>query len=119
MAGLIARWLSFAIGIWLTARIVPGFSVRSFGTAVWVAALLGVLHMLVGWLLFVAIGLGTLGIGFLLAFATRWLVTALLLVSIDAMLKSFVMKNFGVALLGSVVLTTIASLTDALLKRFL
>jgi hypothetical protein len=48
-----------------------------------VAALFGVLNFLLGWLLFAIFAVATLGIAWLLAFITRWIINAILLVITD------------------------------------
>jgi hypothetical protein len=50
--------------------------------------------------LFVAIGFGTLGLGFLLAFITRWLVDAIVLKIVDALSRSLEIVSFGRAFLA-------------------
>ena len=36
---LILSWLILSVAVWLTAAILPGFHVKSFGSAVLVAAI--------------------------------------------------------------------------------
>ncbi|MEK7706339.1 MAG: phage holin family protein, partial [Myxococcota bacterium] len=76
---ILYSWLILAVAVWLTAQLLPGVKVSGIGGALVVALIFGILNWLVGWLLFVVIGIGTLGVGFILAFATRWLVMAILL----------------------------------------
>jgi len=79
------------------------------------AAVLGVLQFLFGWLLFVFIGIGTLGIGFLLGVLTRVVVTALLLMATDKLSASLEIRGFKDALLGSVVITVISTIGQRML----
>lgn len=44
------RWLITALMMWITAAIVPGFRVATFGAAFWGAAVLAIGNWLVGWL---------------------------------------------------------------------
>jgi len=102
---ILLSWLVLSGAVWLTAVLLPGFEVRGFGGALIVAAVFGFLNWLLGWLLFVVIGIGTLGLGFLLAFITRWLVMAVLLKLTDALLDSLKIKSLGVALVGAAVMS--------------
>jgi putative membrane protein len=105
MTGIVLSWLVLAVAVWLTAKILPGFEVKSFGAAIGVAAIFGLLNWLVGWALFVAIGLGTLGLGFVLAFLTRWFVNAILLKVTDAISDSLSIKSFGTAFVGGLLMS--------------
>lgn len=116
MLELLTRWLVLSAAVWLTGRVLPGFDVRGVRSAALVAALLSILHVLVGKILFVLIGVGTLGLGFLLGFITRWVVTALLLSLVDSLLESFEIKSFRTALIGAVLFTLFSELGDKLVK---
>ncbi len=113
---LLISWLVLTLIVLLTAAIVPGVSVRGFGGALVVAALFGLLNMAIGWLLFVAIGFGTLGLGFLLAFLTRWLVDAILLKLVDALSKSLDIASFGHAFLAAMVMSGLGTLADWIIR---
>lgn len=115
--GLLISWALLTIVVFVTAAIVPGFKIRGFTGAVLVAALFGILNFALGWLLFVAIGFGTLGLGFLLAFVTRWLVDAILLMLVDALSKSLEIVSFGRAFLAAMVMSGLGTLLEFLLVR--
>lgn len=112
MIGLLVSWLVLTLVMLLTAAILPGFRIRGLGGAIIVAALFGVLNVLIGWLLFFVIGIGTLGLGFLLAFVTRWIVDAILLKAVDGLSKSLEIDGFGWALAGSAVIAALGILAD-------
>jgi len=109
---LLLSWLVLSFVIWMTAKLVPGVHVRGLGGVVLVAALFGVLNVLIGWLLFVLIGIGTLGLGFLLAFITRWIVNALLLKIVDSLTDKLTIVSFGRALLASLVMSVLGAVID-------
>ena len=113
--GFLLSWLVLSLAVYVTALVLPGFKVSSFGGALWVALLLGGLQWLIGWLLFVVIGIGTLGIGFLFAFITRWLVTAILLKLVDMMSRSLQIRSFGVAFVGALFMSGLGTLGQWLL----
>lgn len=104
--------------MWLTAAVLPGFELRGGVVgAVRVAALFGVLQFFLGWLIFFLIGVGTLGLGFLLAFITRWIVGAILLKLTDSLSSSLRIVSFGRALLGALLMSAIGTAAEALLVR--
>lgn len=112
LTSLIISWLVLTLIVLLTAAILPGIAVRGVGGALIVAALFGLLNVAVGWLLFVAIGIGTLGLGFVLAFVTRWIVDAILLKLVDAISGSISIATFGHALLAAMVMSGLGTLFD-------
>lgn len=103
--GLLLSWLVMSVAFWLTAQLLPGFEIKGFKGALWVAALFGVINWLIGWLLFFLLGIVSLGIGFLLAFITRWIVNAILLKVTDALSSNLNVKDFRTALLGALLLS--------------
>lgn len=115
MLAILLSWLVLSVAVWVTAKVLPGFQVRSFAGAVGVAAIFGLLNWALGWLLFVIIGLGTLGLGFLLAFLTRWVVNAVLLKVTDAMSDSLKIKSFATAFVGGLLMSGLGTLGQWLL----
>lgn len=105
-------WLVLAIAVWLTAAILPGFKVTSFWGAIKAAAVIGTLNFLLGWLIFFAFGVVTLGIGFLLASITRWFVLAVILRLSDNVSSSIKIDGFGTALIGALLMTVLGSLVE-------
>lgn len=113
---LLLSWLVLSVSVWVTAAVLPGFEVRSFWGAIKVAALLGLLQFLLGWLLFTLLAVGTLGIGLLVAFLLRWIVTALLLKVTDAFSTSLRIKSFGTAFIGAMLMSGIGTLGEFALR---
>jgi putative membrane protein len=112
----LVSWLIQSLAVWLTAAVLPGFELRGgVFAAVRVAALFGVLQFLLGGLIYFGIGVGTLGIGFLLAFLTRWLVSAILLKLVDALSSSLTIVSFGRAFLAALLMSAIGTAGEALL----
>ncbi len=110
-------WLVLSASVWVAALVIPGFEVKRGWGTVKVAALFGVLSWGLGWLIFFVLGVATLGIGFLLAFITRWVVSALLLMLADKLSDSIKIKNFTAALLAALVMSGVGTLLQALLRR--
>ena len=112
MTHFLLTWLILAIAVWLTAAVLPGFKVNGFWGAIKAAAVFGTLNWLLGWVIFVALGIVTLGIGFLLAFITRWIVMAVILSLSDKLSSSIKINGFGTALLGALLMTVLGSLVE-------
>lgn len=112
---LLLSWLILTVAVWLTAVILPGFHVKSFGSAFVVAALFGVLNFFLGWIFFAAFAIATLGLALLLAFVTRWIVNAIILKLVDALTDRLRIDGFGWALLGALVMSALGTLGEWLL----
>jgi putative membrane protein len=110
--GLLISWLLLTLAVLATAAIVPGFRIRGVGSAILVAALFGILNVLLGWLLFAVIGIATLGLGFLLAFVTRWIVNAIILKLVDGLTSRLSIRSFGTALLAALVMSGLGTLFE-------
>ena len=112
---LLLSWLILSFAVWLTAEVLPGFHVKSFGSAVLVAAIFGVLNFLLGWLLFALFTVATLGIAWLLAFITRWIINAILLALTDRLTDHLKIDSFGWALGGALMMSAIGTLGEWLI----
>ena len=102
---LLLQWLILSLAFWLTARLVPGFHVRSLGDAIVVAAVFGIVNFLLGTFLYYVLGIATLGIGFLLSLLTHWIVNAILLKITDGLTSRLEVRSFGTALIAALVMS--------------
>ncbi|KAB7731301.1 phage holin family protein [Rudanella paleaurantiibacter] len=91
------------------AYVMPQIEVKSFGTAVLIALLLGILNFFVGWLLAFPLNLVTF---FLLTGLVRLVVTALLLKLIDKFMDSFTIHGFWPALVIALAVAVAGTLID-------
>jgi len=114
---LLVHWLIFAVAVLLAAAIVPGVRVSGFGSALVAAALFGILNWLLGRLIFVGLGVATLGLGFLLAFLTRWVVDAIVLKLTAALTDRIAIRGFAPALLMALVMSAFAGAGEYLVRR--
>jgi putative membrane protein len=114
--GLLLSWLILSFAVWVTAVVLPGFHVKSFGSAILVAAIFGILNFLLGWLLFAIFTIATLGIAWLLAFITRWIINAILLVLTDRLTEHLKIDSFGWALGGALMMSVIGTLGEMLVR---
>ncbi len=112
---LLLSWLAVSIGLYVTAMLVPGFVVKNgFRGALLVGAVFGVLHYAIGTLLYVLLGVGTLFIGFILSFVTRWIVTAIVLMLTSKLSDTLSIDRFRTALVGSAVLSILTAVSEVL-----
>jgi putative membrane protein len=103
-------WLILSFAVWLTAMVLPGFHVKGFGSAVWVAALFGILNFLIGWFFFAVFTILTLGIAWLLAFITRWVIDAIILKMVAGITPRLTIDGFGWALGGALMMSLLGTL---------
>src|SRR5512145_1628261 len=114
---MIKSWLICSLAIWLTAQILPGFSVKGIGSALKVAALFGILNWALGWFVYSALGIVSLGLGFVFTFVTRTVANAILLKLTDALSDSLNIKGFVPALIGSLLVSAASSAADFALRQ--
>lgn len=113
---LLLSWLILSLAVWITAAVLPGFHVKDFVSAVLVAAIFGILNFLLGWLLFALFTVVTLGIAWLLAFITRWIINAILLMLTDRLTDRLRVDSFGWALGGALMMSAIGTVGEWLVR---
>jgi putative membrane protein len=106
---LILHLLLDAAVIFGLAYFMPQIHVKSFGTALVIAVLLGLLNFFVGWIIRFPLNLVTF---FLLSGIVRVIVTALLLKLIDKFMDSFTIEGFWPALLIAIAVAVAGTLID-------
>ncbi|HVJ15195.1 MAG TPA: phage holin family protein [Polyangiaceae bacterium] len=115
--GLLISWLTVAAGLWIADKLIPDFEVTGdWKSYAIVSAILGLLQFFLGWLLFLVLGVVSLGLGFLFAFVTRLIVSAIVLRIADALSSRLTIRGFVPAVLGAVVLAVTGGVVD-LLRR--
>ncbi|HSP41902.1 MAG TPA: phage holin family protein [Luteolibacter sp.] len=116
MMQLLISWLVLSLAFWLTALLLPGFHLKSFGSAVFVSAVFGIINALLGWLFFGVLTIVTLGIAWLLSFITRWFINAVFLAMTDKLTSGLKIDGFRWALAGSLVISLISAALDWALR---
>ncbi len=114
MIHFLLTWLGTAVALLITAHIVPGFFIKNFTTSLVATFVIGLVNAFVrpflGFLSF-PITLITFGLfTFVLNALTLWLASAL------TPGYGFEIRNFGSALLGSIVLAIVSSIITYLLR---
>jgi len=101
MVRLLAHWILSALCLLLVSRFVPGFVVSSFGTALIAAVVIGLVNGTLG-LLLKLISLPLI----LITFGLFWLViNALMLEFASLLVPGFVVRGFGAAFWGALILS--------------
>ncbi|HKU42840.1 MAG TPA: phage holin family protein [Polyangiales bacterium] len=106
---ILVGWVAATVGLWLAANVLRGVRVTSFVDAVWAGALTGVLQWALSDLLFVLIGIGTLGIAFLLWFITRWVVAALIIMLAAKLSSRLHVNGFFSALVTAFIIAAVGT----------
>jgi len=109
MVELLFDWVILSVSIWITAAILPGVHLKSFGSSFGVAFIFGLLSWAIGWLIWGVLGVGTLGLAWVLAFITRWFVYAILLTITDKISDALEIDSFGWAIGAGMVMSVLGT----------
>jgi putative membrane protein len=113
MARLLVNWFLSALALVIVANITPGFYVADFSSALVAALVIGLINATLGLLLKIVTApliILTLG-GFLLV------VNALMLLLASSIVRGFVVRGFGAALIGGIVLALVNLALRWLVRR--
>jgi putative membrane protein len=91
----------------LLAYIHPGVKIKSYGTAIVVALVIGILNATIGLVLRFTLNLVTL---YLLSFIVRLLVSAVVIWLTDKLFSGFELRSFGTAVLVAFVMAIVGTL---------
>jgi len=116
---LILTWLILSFAVWVTSVLLPGFHIKSPKSALLVAAIFGLLNFFFSWLLFGIFTILTLGIAWLLAFITHWVINAILLLLTDKLTDHLKIDSFGWALGGAFVMSLVGTVGEWLVHSVL
>ena len=114
MMKLLVHLLVDAAVLLIAAKSMSTVYVRSFGTAIWVAILIGIFSFLIGWLLTGVLHVLTLGLFALLgiSFIIRIIVNAIIIELVDKLSKGFDTKGFTPSLILAVIIALVGSVVD-------
>jgi len=101
---LLIHWLVDALIVLLIAKILPGVKLRSFGTALAVVLVLGILNVFLGWWMVLIGSAFTL---FLLTALVRFVVNTFLLWLTDKVIAGFEIEGMGTLVLASLLMTVL------------
>ncbi|MBI4058229.1 phage holin family protein [Candidatus Gottesmanbacteria bacterium] len=110
MIGLLWRWFLNALLLFVVAKILPGFELKDFSSALLAVVVIGLVNTLVKPILVVLtipINLVTLGL-------FTFVVNALMLLLASSITPGFKIHGLGSALVGSIFLSLVSSLLHEL-----
>lgn len=106
MIQLLVRWIIHAVLLLVVSRVVPGFEVDGFGSAMIAALLIGLVNATLGFFLKIVtfpLSLITFGL-FLLV------INALMLMFVSGLVRGFVVRGFAPAFWGALLLSLLGML---------
>lgn len=113
MPYFLLTWLVTAVSLIITANVVPGFIVRSFGAALVAAVVIGLVNAIVKPILVIlTLPLTILTLGLFL-----FVVNAITIWLAGVLTPGFVVTGLLPALLGSIVLTLVSSVINLVVDR--
>ncbi|NDV83318.1 phage holin family protein [Bacteroides sp. 51] len=109
--GLILQIIISSIAVYFTAWLLPGISVKSFGSAILVAIVLGVLNAVLKPILqFLSFPITVLTLGLFLL-----VINTIIILVAGAIVGNFHVENFWWALLFSIIMSIVVSILETLI----
>lgn len=113
MKGLIIRWLFLTVAILVAAHLIEGIQVKGFWSAVFAAAILGVLNALFRPILIIL----TLPINILSLGLFTFVINAILIMMVSGVVGGFEVHGFWSALFGSLVISVVSWLLNSFIDE--
>ncbi|OPY76691.1 MAG: Membrane protein of unknown function [Syntrophorhabdus sp. PtaU1.Bin058] len=107
---LILKWLLMAASVMISAYLIPGVTVNSFFSALFVALFLGIVNILIKPVLILI----TLPINILTLGLFTFVINAVLVLLASSVIKGFEVSGFWTAMLFSVVLSIVNYILNGL-----
>ena len=102
---MIWAWLINSVSVFITSKVLTGVEIKNFWSAVWVAAGLSIVNILLKPLLvFLSVPFIIISFGLFV-----WVVNALLIMLVDKFVDGFKIKNFWWAIAFSFIMSIISS----------
>ena len=100
--------LLVAVAVWLGAMILPGVTIKNFGTALWVSVLLALVNATIGWILrFLTIPFNWITFGLI-----HFIISVLMILLVDKLVARFEIRNFWWGVLLALFITVFTGLID-------
>lgn len=109
LQSILLAWLSASLGLWVASKALSGVQLASGMDALWAGALLGILQAVLTTPIFVLLGIGTLGIGFLFWFIFTWIASALVIRITAALSSRLAVSGFFPALITAFIVALAGS----------
>lgn len=107
---LLIGWVLSAAAFFGFSKILPGFYIRGFGTALVVSAVYGVLHLVLHFILFRVLWILTIPFVILTLGLIYFVVNALILWMTDKLVDDFHISSTAMLLLAAILLTIVNSI---------
>ncbi|MHB8417574.1 MAG: phage holin family protein [Myxococcales bacterium] len=110
---LLLRWILSAVALLIVAWLVPGFTIRSFGSALVAVLVIGLVNATIGLILKVLtlpLTVVTLGLFW-------WILNAFLIWFASSFVPGFTISGFGSAFVGAIVLALVNLLLGGLVPK--
>ncbi len=107
---ILLKWLMASLAIIISAYIIPGITVASIWTALWLALFLGLVNLILKPILIVL----TLPINILTLGLFTFVINAMLVLLASTVIKGFEVSGFWTAMLFSIVLSLVSYLFSRL-----
>ncbi len=109
MVNMLISWFILSVAVWVAAAVVPGVKLKGGASAIIVSATFAVLDTLLAWFLWVVLGIATLGIAWLLAFVTHFIVEAIVLKATDGVTDRIRIDGFAPAVWAALVISLVGN----------
>lgn len=113
MKGIVLRWLILTLAIMVAAYLIEGIEVRGFGSALFAAAILGILNAFFRPVLIIL----TLPINILTLGLFTFVINALLLMMASGVIGGFEVHGFWAAFFGSLIISLISWLLSSFINE--
>lgn len=113
MVRLLLRWILSAVALLVVAWLVPGFEIRSFGSALVAVIVIGLVNATLGLLLKIftfPLTLLTLGLFW-------WIINAFMIWFASSLVPGFYISGFFSALVGAIVLAVVNLILGGLVPK--
>ncbi len=108
---ILIKWLIATSAIIISAYIIPGITVASFWTALWLAFFLSIINIILKPILIIL----TLPVNILTLGLFTLVINASLILLASSVIKGFEVSGFWVAMLFSIVLSVVSYIMNTLL----
>lgn len=105
LTGMLIHWVVSAAALLFTSKLIPGFKVAGFGSALWAAVVIGLANIMI-WPLLIFL---TLPINILTFGLFTFVVNGAVLKICAALIKGFDIKGWMPAIIGAVVLSVMGT----------
>jgi putative membrane protein len=113
MKGIVLRWLILTLAIMIATYLIEGIEVKGFGSALFAAAILGILNAFFRPILIIL----TLPINILTLGLFTFVINALLLMMASGVIGGFEVHGFWAAFWGSLVISLISWLLSSFINE--